>query len=291
MNVGFVFTNFNNSSYTENAIISLFPPCEISDIVVVIVDNNSHSSDVDSLKRIKSNYPQINFIFNKVNVGYFNGLNIGINFIRINYPDIKHIVVGNNDLVFPKEFVKSIDTHAEIFNSFAVISPDLITLDGIHQNPHVISDISIFREFIWDLYYSNYYLSTVLSYIGKITKDYTKRIDYQEFDIARPIAQGYGACYILGPIFFDNYDRLWSPTLIMGEEFFLSQQLLRKGLCVYYYPIFKVFHHDHATIDKIHTKKLWKYSQIAHRIYRLFVRPFWYFGLKKSLILTKLSND
>ena len=35
----------------------------------------------------------------------------------------------------------------------AVLAPDITTLDGSHQNPHVINEISKTRELVYDIYY------------------------------------------------------------------------------------------------------------------------------------------
>lgn len=268
MKVGFVFTNYNNSHYTRQVIhsISLFDNWDNS--YVVIVDNKSEVYDLELLKSIKKDYPSVEFIFNEVNSGYFKGLNIGIKYLKDKYKDLNLVVVGNNDLFFPSNFLDILNNRKSIFGKYPVVSPDLLTLDGIHQNPHVIEKISKRREIIYDIYYSNYYLSVLIAYVAKITKRFTDRSDEKQFEIAQPINQGYGACYILGPLFFEHFSLLWAPTFLMGEEFFLSKQLDEKGMKVYYDPAIKVNHHDHATMGKLPGKKLWKISRDSHRIYR-----------------------
>ena len=74
--------------------------------------------------------------------------------------------------------------------------------------------------------------------------------------------------------FFLHFDEFWSPNFLMGEEFFLSKQLESKGFQFFYYPGIVVHHHDHATVSKIPSKKLWIYSREYHRIYRKFVSPY-----------------
>ena len=155
-----------------------------------------------------------------------------------------------------------------LFKDFPVISPDLVTLDGVHQNPHVINKISKRREIIYDLYYSNYFLSILIGFAAIISKRFTGRSDNKQFEIARTIEQGYGACYILGPLFFEHFSLLFAPTFLMGEEFFLSKQLEKKGFKVFYEPKIKVNHHDHATMGKLPSRKLWKISSDSHKIYR-----------------------
>lgn len=270
MKFGFVFTNYNNSQYTKDVIHSLSINKYFDDCFIVIVDNKSEAEDLNHLKKINIDYPSVKIIFNDENSGYFKGLNIGIKYLREKHPNIDYITIGNNDLYFSLDYIDSIKIKCDLFNKYPIVSPDLITLDGVHQNPHVIEKISKTREIIYDIYYSNYYLSLFIGHIAKITKKFTDREDEEQFEIPQVIHQGYGACYILGPLFFKHFDLLWAPTFLMGEEFFLSKQLEEKGMKVYYEPSIKVNHHDHATMGKLPSKKLWMISRDSHKIYRKF---------------------
>ncbi len=272
MKIAFVFTNFNNSTVTRAAIQSIDLNEFASDSLVVIVDNKSENNEIKILEDIKSDYPDTHLIFNNENIGYFQGLNVGIKYIRENYKDICLIIVGNNDLIFPSGFIKSLYTNGLTFEKYPVVSPDIITLDGVHQNPHVIDRINKFRELIYDLYYTSYILAKLISYVARMTKKITDRKDEEEFNIAQAIWQGYGACYILGPVFFKHFDQLWAPTFLMGEEFFLSKQLEDIKMKVFYEPAIKVNHQEHASIGKIQRKKLWEFSRTSHRIYRKYVK-------------------
>src|ERR1700676_135036 len=102
-----------------------------------------------------------------------------------------------------------------------VICPDIVTLDGIHQNPHVIERISRIRELVYDIYYSYYYVALLIRRLASLTARFTDRTDETEWSVRRLIYQGHGACYVLGPAFFRNCAELWAPTFLMGEEFFL----------------------------------------------------------------------
>jgi GT2 family glycosyltransferase len=267
MQIGFVFTNYNNSKFTRNLLLSISQNTDYQLSKIVIVDNKSCSEDIESLNNIKKDFPEVKIIFNNDNVGYFPGLNLGLVYLSNNFPDIDHVVIGNNDLFFPNDFINKIINNKFLFQKYPVISPDLISLDGVHQNPHVKLGISKFRNFIYDLYYSNYYISVIMSLFNRLLGPISKRKDYYEFNQAQLISQGYGACYILGPIFFKKFQLLWAPTFLMGEEFFLSKQLEKEGMKVYYEPLFKVNHHDHATMEKLPSKTLWKISKDSHNVY------------------------
>ena len=274
MKIGFVFTNYNNSHFTREVIYSLSLNEEWNNYCVVVVDNNSDEKDIDQLKKIQREYPNIHLILNQENLGYFKGLNTGIKYLRSEEEKIDHIIIGNNDLIFPEGFIHSIYSNLNIIDNYAVISPNIITMDGVHQNPHVVEKISTFRELVYDLYYMNYSIAVIITKIAAVTKAFTDRNDEELFDVAQTIYQGCGACYILGPLFFSNFESLWAPTFLMGEELFLSKQLASKNLQIYYEPSIIVNHHCHATINNIPNKKFWEIARESHRVYRKYVKIF-----------------
>jgi GT2 family glycosyltransferase len=272
MKIGFVFTNFNNSRFTRTAIHSLSLNKDWNNCYVIIVDNNSDENDIKLLKEIKRDYPSIRLILNSENIGYFKGLNVGINYLRNKEENVNYIILGNNDLCFPNNFIASIYDNLSKLECYAIISPDIIGLNGSHQNPHVVKDISKFREIVYDLYYSNYYLAVIIKKVATLTNKFTDRKDEEQFKIAQTIYQGCGACYILTPLFFNYFELLWAPTFLMGEEYFLSRQLASKNLNIFYEPSIIVHHHCHATMEKIPSKKFWEISRESHKVYRKYIK-------------------
>ena len=273
MTIGFVCTNYNNTDYTREAVHSLSRQVG-EDFRIVVVDNNSELASARALEELTSKFENLEIIFNTSNLGYFPGLNAGIRQLRSKYPDIDFVVIGNNDLVFPIDFAESVRKNAGNLEKHAVLSPDIVTLDGEHQNPHVISKIGKFREVIYDLYYLNYYLAIAIKRIAKLTQRFTDRPDETQYKVAQQIYQGYGACYILGPVFFRHFNELWAPSFLMHEEYFLSKQLRDAGLHVYYEPSIKVIHHCHAAMSKVPARKAWQAARDSHRIYRQHVKIF-----------------
>jgi GT2 family glycosyltransferase len=273
MKIGYVCTNYNNSADTREAVCSLLGDGG-DEYRIVVVDNHSDGKNVEGLKNVASEFQHVELILNQDNVGYFKGLNMGIRHLRTSRPDIHMMVVGNNDLVFPADFAESIRRNLSTLEKYAVVSPDIVTLDGAHQNPHVISKIGKFREFIYNLYYANYYLAIAIRQLAKLTRSFTDRPDETRHDVAQEIYQGYGACYVLGPVFFRHFEELWAPSFLMHEEYFLSKQLSDKGLSVYYEPAIKVLHRCHGAMATITGRKAWEAARAAQKIYRQHVRIF-----------------
>jgi GT2 family glycosyltransferase len=273
--VGFVCTNYNGSGFTRAAVASLLGTSQPLEVRVVVVDNSSAEADVAELEAIAREYRAVELILNEENVGYFAGLNIGIRRIRSAFPDIDHVIVGNNDLVFPDEFLPRLDDARDILDTWAVVAPDLVTPDGLHQNPHVANPIGPFRRLIWDLYYASYGAARLILRTARLTSRFTVRPerapDSDSFKVAGPITMGLGACYLLGPVFFRHFTQLCAPTLLMQEEFFLAEQLRSIGQATYYEPRLVVEHRDHATMNRIPGRDYWLISRRAHRVYKRYL--------------------
>jgi GT2 family glycosyltransferase len=265
MKIGFVATNYNNSHYTVKFVESVLKNTG-HEIFVVIVDNASNEEDKKKLEPICVNHPCVKIINLNTNIGYFGGLNEGLKYARSKYSDHDWIVIGNNDLEFPNDFCNKIAERQDVFKCHAVVSPDVVTLDGLHQNPHVISKISAVRVMLYDIYFSNYIIGLSIFAIARWLGVIARRSDMNHWKVAQSIEQGHGSCYLLSPLFFSLFDSLWSPTFMMGEEFFLSLQLKEKHEKVFYTPQIYVLHHMHGALNSVPRRKRWEMERIAHLI-------------------------
>lgn len=268
----FIATNFNNSEYSRLYIESI-EKLGLNRFHIILVDNDSDKEDLESLKKLSDN-PNVTVIYNDKNSGYFPGLNIGIDFVRENFTDVSYYVIGNNDIIFDLDFEEQLSSKGRVLSKYPVVSPNISTMDGLHQNPHVIARISKIREVVYDVYHFNYHLAKLIVWLAKVTHRFTDRKDELQYNVGQEIYQGYGACYILTPKFFELFDRLWSPTFLMYEEFFLAKQLEEKGYKTYYEPGIHVLHHCHASTGRLPGKFRWEISKNAHKEYRKYVKIF-----------------
>jgi len=273
MDITYICTNYNNSAFTVAAVASLATN-RGHNLRVFIVDNASRIEEVELLSKLARDYPIVRLIANVDNVGYFAGLNIGIAAARKEDPQATWMVVGNNDLEFPADFCDCIERQQLEYQRFSVISPDVVTLDGEHQNPHVISDISTIREIFYDLYYSNYWLGLLIYKTTKMLPRVTRRGDEDHWQTAQSIYQGHGSCYLLTPKFFSQFEAFWAPTFMMSEEVFLSLQLKTVGEQVFYSPDISVTHHWHGSLQDVPSRSRWNMARDAHHEYRKHVKVF-----------------
>jgi GT2 family glycosyltransferase len=268
MNITFIITNFNNYLITRSAVESIFKFKADNSCLIIVIDNASNAENINALHDLEQEFKSLVVIYNRENLGYFSGLNVGIAFLKENFPEnlLQCIVIGNNDLFFDGDFFSNVHLANIHFKTYPVIAPDILRIDGVHQNPHVLDNIGPLRLFLISLYYSNYLIARLMLVVANMTRRYTGRNRSIDHRIAGIINQGYGACYLLGPLFFKYFDELWSPSFLMCEEYFLSHQLHNKNLDIYYEPRIVVNHHDHATVRSIPSKLLWGYGRHSFKL-------------------------
>ena len=279
MKVGFVFTNYNSAIHSIELLESLKEMLvhENFFIKVVIVENGSKQGEKNKLNDFVKGWLHADWV--KVidlndNIGYFGGLNVGLRYIRKYFPEYEWLMVGSNDLLFPKTFMNDLSDSRDKIQSYPVVSPDIVTTDGVHQNPHVIEKISKFRELIYDLYYSNYLVGKLIKHIASLTKLFTDRKDEKYYMVDQEIYQGYGACYLLSPLYHRHFMDFPQDSFLMHEEYFLSKMLSDKGFKVFYEPSICVIHKHHGTVSEMPKKEYWKISREAHIKYRQYVKIF-----------------
>lgn len=267
MQIVFIATNYNNSFHTENLVRSFAQAnVEESHSHMVIVDNSSDDVNKDILANLDKEFEWLHIIYNSENVGYFQGLNDGLEYVEDNFKSLDFVVVGNNDLLVPKDFISSIQAHSDTLSKHFVTCPNIISADAKHQNPHVIHGFSKLRWAVWELYYSSYQISRLVLSCAKLLGDLGARKDRNQHSNAREIAAGYGACYILNNDFRQSCRRLFMPTFLMQEEYFLSYQLKQFNQRPYYLPDIRISHVEHATVKKIPKRKIWQYERDSFRM-------------------------
>lgn len=274
MRLGYVCTSYRDAEHAVKALRTLHAQQGDHEFHVVVVDNGSSDEVVARLRAAAREYPHVEVMAGHGNVGYFPGLNLGIERLRAMASPPALIVAGNDDLEFPPDLADALERHLDVFDRWAVVAPDLVTPDGVHQNPLVRRPITRTRRAVWRAYYSSYALARVIAWGAGLTHRWTGRFERVHGAVnARdpgPVIQGYGACYVLGPVFFRHFARFFGPTFFMCEEYFLSEQLATVGQQVYYDPRFVIRHRDHATVDRLPVRHVWEVSRDSHREMRRF---------------------
>lgn len=266
-NIAFICVNFNNSAYTEKMLLSLSDQRgRDSDFSIecLVVDNSTQDDDSRALKAICERYLFSRIVNAGGNLGYFGGLNLGLDNLEVDKFDI--VLICNNDLYFDSDFSLKL-SHSHYLENVFAICPDVVTTDGIHQNPHHLYPLSRFRKFQFDLYFSNYWVGMLLKLVSGAIKNYKKnaRKNLTHQRNACEVNQGVGACYALTRAFFKNCGKkLYFPWFLFGEEACLSWQIRSNGGISWYDPELKVAHDENASTSAMPGRTSYKFAQTSY---------------------------
>ncbi len=262
MKVAFICVNYNNFSHTYEYIKSIEAIKSQHDVTIVVVDNASEDHDLNALRALNS--PDLKLILSPENVGYFKGLNKGIEAIAVKEYD--YVLVGNNDLTFDSKFLAELQA-VETVNDVLVLAPNIIRTDGVHQNPHIASKFSKVQRIYRRIYYRHYLFAVALQSVYNLFKPMIVPEDRIGNNVQQEIFTGYGACYILNRQFFSHFKQLDAPIFLMGEELILANQVAGVKGKIVYMPNLVVHHHDHASIGKVPVRKLYEFSRQSYQHY------------------------
>lgn len=261
----FICVNYNNSDYTENMIRSVVN--QEKESFAIVVDNKSTEHELAKLDKLEINYPdKVKIIRSDENLGYFGGLNLGLREVPKTCP----VIVGNNDLVYERDFTTIISKNTYPTDAL-VIAPNVITKDGYHQNPHCRNRVSAFRKFLYDAYFYSYFFALILTYGSRLLNFLKGGRDNSKDQEKGYIHMGIGACYILMPSFFKKFSELDNKVFLYGEEAYLAGQLMSVNAKIFYEPEAIAHHEESATLARVASKTKYGYMKSSYHDYKKYL--------------------
>ena len=267
-NIVFVAVVYNNVEDTLDFVRSIEGLIKSNvKISCVIVDNSDNLSLQESINNLPLRYHFVEVLRPAANLGYFGAFN---HFFK-NYPllSIDAVILCNNDLIFYDNFAEVLKS-ARYSKDTYVVCPDVITVDGIHQNPHVLKPRTWLQRLKLDVYFSNYYIACTLRILQRCIK-----LLLTERKAIEPMAgcylhMGIGACYVLLPEFLGRIKQLEFPHFLYGEEAYLTRQVHSAGGRLYFDPTMKVIHKESATLSKLPRRATYDFGREGYWDYRTF---------------------
>lgn len=261
MKVALVIVNYNNIKLSLECIESF--KIVFNDLYVAVVDNSNipEQSLTDTVLEEFLGIGQYHLIRPIVNIGYFPGLALGIDLVSKR--DFDFYLIGNNDVICDSDWNQVLRNRISELKEHPVISPRIVTLDGVEQNPMVKDAYSLLYLLSLMIYNSNYGLSYfVLKFVRQFGIYKRRQISRSQLKEGK-IGIGFGAFYILTKRFFENSITLPSNSFLMGEEQFLYMELKSKNTSFYFLPELILIHKEHSSIVKLPKKEIWKYNSRA----------------------------
>lgn len=248
LTIPIILLNYNSSSDCRKC-ISFLKNQKNVEIEIVVVDNCSKSEDL-CLLRTLCQEEQCTLIENKENRGYNARNNIGLRYaVRKGY---KYALITNPDMEFPQEeYLKQLVDVMEEQTEVVVIGSDIVTPEGIHQNP-MMHDGNWKSSWRW-----------IISFFKQKREDTYDFIDAYEH--SHYCAKVSGCCLLVRLDFIRKIDFFDESVFLYCEEAILSRQVEIAERKIYYNATVQAIH-KHVKNEKGNPAKRFKYWKES-RIY------------------------
>jgi GT2 family glycosyltransferase len=260
-----VYNNFEDTLDCVESISNIDD--EHANFKCFIIDNSDKPETQNKIDLLAGQYCFVTVLRPASNIGYFGAFNFFFEKIKTNEGDI--VVLCNNDLVFSANFINIINSKIYPEDVY-VVCPDVVTLDGVHQNPHVLKPRSAFKRLQLDIYFSHYYMACFLRIMQRVSSWILKPRKRMFPAGAGYLHMGIGACYVLLPAFLLRFKKLDFPHFLYGEEAYLTHQVHSAGGKLFYDPRLKVQHKESATLSKLPKRITYEFGRVGYFSYRKF---------------------
>lgn len=257
--VSIVVLNYQNWQDTIECLESLLSITYPSHQVIV-VDNASQNDSVneitgwlasrnlaplrltqrDSETQVSDNNPFV-LIQSDRNRGYAAGNNLGIRWaVRTGSP---YVLILNNDTIVKNDFLESLVEFLENHADVAMVGPKVFRLDGTidrscARRKPIFADY-IFRMGLIGRLFPNNYMHRRHYYHGDCDFSLPKRVDVIS-----------GSCMLIRSSILQKIGFLDENTFLFLEEFILSEQLCKTGMCTYIVPSSNIIHKHGKSISR-----------------------------------------
>lgn len=235
-NTAFIILNYNDYEATFNCFKNLKQLN--NNFKIIIVDNNSTLECREKLKKLKE-FNNTHVIFNKKNLGYAAGNNVGLKYIICNIKEVEVAFILNPDI-----YIKKLDYIKKLYNTL-LLDDELavITAMTIYNNKLIFPNYSCWRRLNKNQIIIN------SSLIGKVFK---KNIYYKCLTLKNELAYVdvvQGCFFGIKLDCIEKIDFLDERTFLYCEEQILSYKLKnigkKSGVLIDTY-----IHHNHIKKDK-----------------------------------------
>jgi len=291
--------------FSNECIESILKNIKYSNYNIIVVDNNSTN---DSYIRLREKYDKIKnvyFIKNDDNLGFAKGNNVGYRFAKYKL-NSDFIILLNNDTIIEQENFIDIVINKFEKTKFYVLGPDIMTLDGNHQNPQrerLVGRDELKKSI---LYYKIY---LILNYMGleeivhKVyknlkclisnNKENNYKIYNSNFIEEQENVQLHGSCLIFSPLYVKKFIGLYEKTFMFMEEDILYYTLLQEKFKSLYSPEIKIIHKEDGSTNYIYGKDrkkrmfIYKNMLLSSKIYLHFINNY---ETEKNNFVEKIIN-
>ena len=275
MRLGVVIVNFGQEIELERMLDSIREIfCKKFSIEIVLVDNSAsigaelESSWVESFDRYNVNFCKLS----PGNIGYIKGLRLGHQ--KLSH-SLDFVFLTNPDLEFYEGEWEGV--LAEYSDQQALIAPDIVTPQNIHQNPNRRKKFSKLEVFLIDVSKTTYWIYQIVtklrSWIKIMVRGLGEKNQADETALIQKseIWQPHGSCMITNASWNRVQASLDHDVFLWGEEALIAGVFRGYGIKTYFDKRIKVLHNEHSATDMLMGKQRFEIWKKSYAVYRPFL--------------------
>lgn len=282
MDLSIIILSYNTCELTLNALESVYMSTGDYSYEVIVVDN--HSSD-DSVERIHEQYPQVQLIINKENVGFSKANNQAMLIAKGRY-----ILLLNSDTIVQSDsldiMVRFMDDHPQVGASGCkVVLPDG-SLDKACRRGFPTPTASFYYAFGFSKLFPS------------VKRFNQYQLGYLDPDEAYPVDCLVGAFMLVRQEAIQQVGLLDEDFFMYGEDIDWCYRIKQAGWENYYYPLTQITHYKGASSRRKPFKIVYEFHRamlLFHRKhyrhkYIALVNMMVYVGIFVKLFLALVNN-
>lgn len=243
MNHVFLILNYNTHVDTKICVSNIQKHFG-NNACIVIVDNASTDNSFEMLQELKTN--NVHVVSSGNNMGFANGNNFGLRYIRDNNIDVDYLHVLNSDIIIENDFSSIVEN-----KNFSILGPDIKSLEGKSSSPiGYLQDNFDLGKYVKSFTLKLRIYKFVMTLVGKyldnsLEKLYSTIISKKHSVGKNPVLSG---CYLIfSKNYLDKYNKLfYEETFLYHEEVTLFYTMLNFNEKVVYCDDFEVIHHHRS---------------------------------------------
>lgn len=255
----FVILHYQAIDETKECVKSIIENVSYPNYSIVIVDNKSPNKSGQELKSYYQNNDKVTVLLNEENNGFAKGNNLGYEYAKEKLSADFIACINNDTIIEDKWFIdKIIDLYKS--EEFHIMGPDIIALDGKHQNPMRMKPLTL--EDV-----NNYLKNANKKRDIKILK--TRLLKFSLIRklvrlVKRPLIPDqnhleqhedvvlHGAAIVYSPLYIKNETYAFYPeTFMFAEEHILYHLCKSKGYKIIYSPVTNILHKEDASTNSV----------------------------------------
>ncbi len=266
MKLSVIIVHYQVSSLLRNCILSIQKYFHGFEYEIIVVDNASPDS---SWKVLIAEFPTVNFIESKDNLGFSKANNIGVKAAKGEY-----VYILNPDTEIEGDYFKEVLDFADNQKNIGALGLRMHNAKGEFLPESKRSVPALINSF-----------EKLFTKLRDDSKTYYRN-DVDEFDIAEVTVMT-GANLLMKKSVYDEVGGFDERYFMYGEDIDLCYTILRKGYKNFYYGKYSILHYkgESTVKDKIYLNRFFGAMDIFIRKYYKKQKPFQYLLMKIGLKL------